>query len=88
MLGDQVPVIPLFDVVGSGDEVAPAHIGSTWVKVGIVPLVEAIVPVKLCEPHPPIVVIWCNNCRVFPCSVGFPLIVTVVPEVEAVTPAK
>ena len=46
----------LFDVVGMGEEVAPAHIGSTWVKVGIVPLVKVIVPVKLCEPHPPIVV--------------------------------
>jgi hypothetical protein len=33
--GDHVPVIPLFDVVGSGDKVAPAQIGATAVNVGV-----------------------------------------------------
>ena len=33
--GDQVPVMPLFDVVGKGANVPPEQIGATWVKVGI-----------------------------------------------------
>ncbi len=33
--GDQVPLIPLVDVVGNADRVAPAHIGATAAKVGI-----------------------------------------------------
>jgi hypothetical protein len=33
--GAQVPVIPLLDVVGSGDKVAPEHIGATAVNVGV-----------------------------------------------------
>jgi hypothetical protein len=33
--GDQVPVIPLLEVVGSGDRVAPEHIGATAVNVGV-----------------------------------------------------
>jgi hypothetical protein len=33
--GDQVPVMPLFEVVGSGDKVAPEHIGATAVNVGV-----------------------------------------------------
>ena len=32
--GDQVPVIPLFDVVGSAASVAPLQIGATCVNVG------------------------------------------------------
>ena len=32
--GDQEPVMPLFDVVGSGDRVAPEQIGATAVNVG------------------------------------------------------
>jgi hypothetical protein len=33
--GAQVPVIPLVDVVGSGDKVAPEQIGATAVNVGV-----------------------------------------------------
>ena len=33
--GDQVPVIPLLEVVGSGDKVAPEQIGATGAKVGV-----------------------------------------------------
>jgi len=33
--GDQVPVIPLFEVVGSGVKVAPEHIDPTAVNVGV-----------------------------------------------------
>jgi len=33
--GDQVPVIPLLDVVGSADRVAPEQMGATPVKVGV-----------------------------------------------------
>ena len=33
--GDQLPVIPLLDVVGSADSVAPEQIGATALKVGV-----------------------------------------------------
>jgi hypothetical protein len=33
--GDQVPVIPLLEVVVNGDKVAPEHIGATAVNAGI-----------------------------------------------------
>ena len=33
-VGDQVPVIPLVDVVGKADKVAPEHIGATALKAG------------------------------------------------------
>ena len=33
--GDQVPVIPLSDVVGNAVSAAPEHIGATGVNVGI-----------------------------------------------------
>jgi hypothetical protein len=33
--GDQDPVIPLFDVVGNADKVAPEQIGATALKVGV-----------------------------------------------------
>ena len=33
--GDQVPVIPLVDVVGKADNVAPEQIGATAVNVGV-----------------------------------------------------
>jgi hypothetical protein len=32
--GDQVPVKPLFDVVGNGASVAPEQIGATGLNVG------------------------------------------------------
>ena len=34
--GDQVPVILLVDVVGNAANVAPEHIGATWVNVGVI----------------------------------------------------
>ena len=33
--GDQAPVIPLLDVVGSAFNVAPEQMGATAVKVGV-----------------------------------------------------
>jgi hypothetical protein len=34
--GDQVPVKPLFDVVGNADKVAPEQIGATALNVGVI----------------------------------------------------
>ena len=34
--GDQVPVIPLFEVVGNGVKLAPEQIAATGLKVGII----------------------------------------------------
>jgi hypothetical protein len=34
--GAHVPVIPLLDVVGNGDNVAPEQMGDTAVKVGVI----------------------------------------------------
>ena len=34
-VGDHVPVILLFEVVGKAAKVAPEHIGATAVKVGV-----------------------------------------------------
>ena len=34
--GDQVPVMPLVEVVGNAANVAPEHIGATAAKAGIV----------------------------------------------------
>ena len=34
--GDQVPVIPLLDVVGNADKVLPEQIGATCVKPGVI----------------------------------------------------
>jgi hypothetical protein len=33
--GDHEPVIPLVEVVGKADKVAPEHIGATALKVGV-----------------------------------------------------
>ncbi|MFL5743386.1 MAG: hypothetical protein ACJ751_01880 [Niastella sp.] len=33
--GDQVPVIPLVEVVGNADKVVPEQIGATALKVGV-----------------------------------------------------
>ena len=43
--GDQLPVIPLPDVVGNAESVAPAQIGATAVKVGVMAEVTVIVSV-------------------------------------------
>jgi hypothetical protein len=45
--GDQVPVMPLVDVVGSGDKVAPEHIGATALKVGVMLVLTVIVNVAV-----------------------------------------
>jgi hypothetical protein len=41
--GDHVPVIPLFEVVGNADKLAPEQIELTCVKVGVVFGVTVIV---------------------------------------------
>ena len=43
--GDHVPVIPLVEVVGKADNVAPEQIGATAVKVGVTFGVTVIVKV-------------------------------------------
>ena len=45
--GDQVPVIPLFEVRGSADSVSPWHIGATAVKVGTIEVLTVIVIVAV-----------------------------------------
>ena len=35
-VGDHVPVMPLVDVVGNADKVAPEHIGATALNVGVI----------------------------------------------------
>ena len=50
--GDHVPVMPLLDVVGSGDSVAPEQIGATAVNVGVVFEFTVIVKVVV-EAHCP-----------------------------------
>jgi len=40
-----VPVIPLLEVVGNGDKVAPEHIGATAVNVGVALVLIVIVKV-------------------------------------------
>jgi hypothetical protein len=43
--GAHVPVMPLFDVVGSGDKVAPEQIGATALNVGVMLELTTIVNV-------------------------------------------
>jgi hypothetical protein len=43
--GDQLPVIPLLEVVGRGDKLPPEQIGATGVKVGTVLLLTLIAKV-------------------------------------------
>jgi len=43
--GTQIPVIPLLEVVGNGDNVAPEHIGATAVNVGVTLVLTVIVNV-------------------------------------------
>ena len=45
--GDQVPVIPLLEVVGKADKVPPEQIGATAVKVGVIFGLIVIVKVVL-----------------------------------------
>ena len=43
--GDQVPVMPLLEVVGNGNKVAPEQIGATVVNVGVMLELTTIVKV-------------------------------------------
>jgi hypothetical protein len=45
--GDQVPVKPFVEVVGSADKVAPEHIGATAVNVGVMFGLTVIVKVAV-----------------------------------------
>ena len=45
--GDQEPVIPLVEVVGNADKVAPEHIGATALNVGTVLVFTVIVNVPV-----------------------------------------
>ena len=45
--GDHAPVMPFNDVVGSGDNVAPAQIGATGLNVGVTLLLTVIVNVAV-----------------------------------------
>ena len=45
--GDQVPVIPLMDVVGKAGKVAPEHIGAMAAKVGVTAVFTVIVNVAV-----------------------------------------
>jgi hypothetical protein len=52
--GDQVPVNPLFDVVGNADKVAPEQIGATALNVGVMFGLTVIVNVVVVA-HCPVV---------------------------------
>jgi hypothetical protein len=45
--GDQVPVTPLFDVVGRDESVAPEQIGAMAVNVGVILGLTVIVKVTV-----------------------------------------
>ena len=49
-----MPVIPLFDVVGNGDNVAPEQIGATVLKVGVITAAIVTVAVAVTPGHPPL----------------------------------
>ena len=51
-VGDHVPVIPLLDVVGKGDNVAPEQIADTGVNVGVVFAFTVIVNVVVVAHWP------------------------------------
>ena len=50
--GDHKPVMPLLEVVGSGDKVAPEQIGATAVNVGVVLVLTVIVNVAVVAHWP------------------------------------
>ena len=50
--GAQVPVMPLFDVVGSAASAAPAQMGATGVNVGVTLVLTAIVSVAVFAHSP------------------------------------
>ena len=52
--GTQVPVIPLFDVVGNGDKDAPAQISGIGLKLGVMLGFTAMVIVAVVAHCPPL----------------------------------
>ncbi len=50
--GDQVPVMPFSDVVGSAESVAPEQIGATGLKVGVMLGLTVIVRVVVVAQRP------------------------------------
>ena len=50
--GDHEPVMPLLEVVGNGDKVAPEQIGATALNVGIVLVLTVIVNVAVVAHWP------------------------------------
>jgi hypothetical protein len=52
--GLHVPVMPLLDVVGSGESVAPEHIAATGVKVGVITALIVTDAVAVTPGHPPL----------------------------------
>jgi hypothetical protein len=53
--GDQLPVIPLLEVVGNALKVSPEQIGATAVKVGIVVVWFTVIVSVVAEAHCPAV---------------------------------
>ena len=51
--GDQVPAIPLFDVVGNGDNTAPEQIAAIAVNVGVTAASTVIDVVAVTPGQPP-----------------------------------
>ncbi len=47
MGGNQVPEMLLFDTLGKGNKMLPAHTGGTWVKLGVTRLFTTMVSVLL-----------------------------------------
>jgi len=50
--GDHKPVMPLLEVVGSGDKVAPEQIGAMAVNAGVVLVLTVIVNVAVVAHWP------------------------------------
>jgi len=61
VVGDHVPVIPLFDVAGNVPGVTPAQYGPNCVKVGVtlVLTVTLTVPAELVHPLTVAVTLYC-----------------------------
>ena len=50
--GDQVPVMPLLEVVGSGASASPEQIAATGVKVGVTGVLTVMVNVAVVAHSP------------------------------------
>jgi hypothetical protein len=55
--GAQVPVIPLLEVVGNADKIAPEQIGATAVNVGVTTALIVIDVVAVTDGQPPLAAI-------------------------------